>query len=59
MGGKRNAFKFWGGKPEGNGPLERPRRKWKYSIKRNLEEIGLKCIDRHHLVRGGDLPTAQ
>jgi hypothetical protein len=50
---------FGGGKPEGNRPLEKPRRKWKYSIKRNLEEIGIKCTDRNRLVRGGDLPTVQ
>ena len=50
---------FGGGKPEENRPLEKPRRKWNYGIKRNLEEIGLKCIDGNQTVRDGDLPTAQ
>jgi hypothetical protein len=56
---KRNVFRFLGGKTDGNRLLERPRRKWKYSIKRNLVEIGIKCTDRNHLVRDGDLPTVQ
>jgi hypothetical protein len=30
---------FWCG-TEGNRPLGRPRRRWKYNIKVNLEEIG-------------------
>jgi hypothetical protein len=54
-----DAFRFWGGKPEGNRPLERPRHKWKYGIKIHLEEIGIKCTDRSHLFRDGDLPTVQ
>ena len=58
-GEKRNAFRFWGGRPEGNRPLGRPRRKWKYGIKRNLEEIGIKWLDMNHLFRDGDLPTVQ
>ena len=58
-GEKRNVFRFWGGKHEENRPLEKPRRKWKYGIKRNLEKIGLKCIGRNQLVRDGDLPTVQ
>jgi len=37
MGEKRNAFRFWGGKPEEHRPLEKPRRKWKCGIEINLE----------------------
>ena len=48
MGEKRKAFRFWGGNPEGNRPPERPRLKWKYSIKINLEELGVTFIDRNH-----------
>ena len=28
------------GKPEGKRPLGRPRRKWEYNIKMDLEEVG-------------------
>jgi hypothetical protein len=31
------------GKTEGNGPLERPRRRWKDGIKLDLREIGWGC----------------
>jgi len=36
------------GKPEGKGPLGRPRRSWKDNIKMDLEEVGcegMNCID--------------
>jgi len=29
------------GKPEGKRPVERPRYKWDYSIKMDLQEVGL------------------
>jgi hypothetical protein len=28
------------GKPEGKRPLERPRRRWKYNIKMDLQDVG-------------------
>ena len=28
------------GKPEGNKPLGRPRRRWEYNIKMDLQEVG-------------------
>jgi hypothetical protein len=28
------------GKPEGRRPLGRPRRRWEYNIKRDLQEVG-------------------
>jgi hypothetical protein len=28
------------GKPEGKGPLGRPRRRWEVNIKMNLQEVG-------------------
>jgi len=28
------------GKPEGKGPLRRPRRRWEYNIKMDLQELG-------------------
>ena len=36
----RSAFKILTGKPTGNRPLGRPRRRWKENIRMGLEEIG-------------------
>jgi hypothetical protein len=36
MGEMRNAYKILVGKPEGKGPLGRPRRGWEDNIKRGL-----------------------
>ena len=33
---RRGVHKFLGGKPEGKGPLGRPRRRWKGNIKMEL-----------------------
>jgi hypothetical protein len=40
MGDKRNAYRILVGKPEGKGPLGRPRRKWVDNIKMDLTDIG-------------------
>jgi hypothetical protein len=40
MGRKRNEYRLLVGKPEGKGPLGRPRRTWVDSIKMDLGEIG-------------------
>jgi hypothetical protein len=40
MGEKRNACRILVGKPEGNRPLGRPRRRWVDNIKVDLTEIG-------------------
>jgi hypothetical protein len=40
MGEKRNAYRILVGKPEGNRPLGRPRRRWADNIKTDLREIG-------------------
>ena len=37
----RNVFKILTGKPSGNRPLGRPRRKWEDNIIKDLEEIGI------------------
>jgi hypothetical protein len=41
-GEKRNAYRILVGKPEGNKPLGRPRRRWVNNIKMDLREIGWK-----------------
>jgi hypothetical protein len=40
MGGGRNVYRVLVGKPEGNGPLERPRHRWEDGIKMDLRDIG-------------------
>jgi hypothetical protein len=39
MGAKKNAYRILVGKPEGNRPLGRPRRRWVDNIKIDLTEI--------------------
>jgi hypothetical protein len=38
---ERKVYKVLVGKPEGNRPLGRPRRRWEYGIIMDLREIGL------------------
>ena len=40
MGEDRGVQRMLVGKPEGKGPLGRPRRKWKDNIKMDLQEVG-------------------
>jgi hypothetical protein len=44
MGEKRNAYRLVG-KPEGNRPLGRPRRRWVANIRMNLVEVGWDNVD--------------
>ena len=44
-GGRERCAQGFGGKPEGNGPLGRPRRRWEDNIKMDLEEVGRGCGD--------------
>ena len=37
---KRGVYRVLVGKPEGKSPLERPRRRWEFSIKMDLKEVG-------------------
>jgi hypothetical protein len=39
MGEGRNVYRVLVGKPEGNSPLERPRRRWEDGIKIDLREM--------------------
>jgi hypothetical protein len=39
MGERKDAYKVFVQKPEGNRPLGRPRRRWEYNIKMDLQEI--------------------
>jgi hypothetical protein len=40
MGAKRNAYRLLVGKPEGNRPLGRQRRRWVDNIRMDLGEVG-------------------
>jgi hypothetical protein len=54
MGDKRNAYRILVGKPEGNGPLGRPRRRWVDNIKMDIGEIGWDGMDRIDLSQDRD-----
>jgi hypothetical protein len=45
MGEKRNAYRLLAGKPEGKGPLGRPRRRWVDNIRMDLGEVGWCDVD--------------
>jgi hypothetical protein len=45
MGEKRNAYRILVGKPEGQKPLRRPRRRWVDNIKMDLGEIVWNSMD--------------
>jgi hypothetical protein len=49
-------LKFWilVGKPEGKGPLGRPRRRWVDNIRMDLREIGGDDVDWIHLAQDRD-----
>jgi hypothetical protein len=40
MGKRRGVYMVFEGKPEGKGPLGRPRCKWEGYIKKELQEVG-------------------
>jgi hypothetical protein len=40
MGEEKNVYKILMGKPEGKGPLGRPRHRWENGIRMDLREIG-------------------
>ena len=42
------------GKPEGNRPLGRPRRRWEDNIKMDLQEVGMGCGDWMELAQDRD-----
>ena len=50
----RGVHKVLVGKPEGKGPLGRPRRRWKDNIKMDLQVVGRDCGDWMELAQGRD-----
>jgi hypothetical protein len=53
-GEKKNAYRILVGKPEGRGPLGRPRRRWEDNIKMNFREIGWGRMDWIDLAQDRD-----
>jgi hypothetical protein len=51
MVAKRKVYRLLVGKPEGKGPLERPRHRWIHNIKMDLLEIRLGVVDWVDLVQ--------
>jgi hypothetical protein len=54
MGEERNVYRVLMGKPEGKGPLDRPRRGWEDGIRMDLREIGWGSVDWIQLVQHRD-----
>ena len=44
-GEKRGVYRFLVGKPEGNRPFGKPRRRWEDDINMDLQEVGRGCRD--------------
>jgi len=51
MGEGRGVHRVLVGKPEGNRPLARPRRRWEDNIKMDFQEVGGVCGDRMGLAQ--------
>ena len=45
MGEGRGVYRVLEGKPEGKSPLGRPRHRWEYNIKMDLQEVGCGGMD--------------
>jgi hypothetical protein len=54
MGAKKNAYMILVGKPEGNRPLGRTRRRWVDNINIDLKEIECDGVDRIDLAQYRD-----
>jgi hypothetical protein len=51
---RRGVYRVLVGKPEGNRPLGRPRRRWEDNIKTDLQEVGCDVIDWIDLAQDRD-----
>jgi hypothetical protein len=45
MGERRGIYRVLVGKPEGERPLGRPRRRWEDTIKKDLQKVGYSLMD--------------
>jgi len=55
MGEETGVYKVLVGKPEGTRPQGRPRRRWVYSIRMDLQEVGCGHVDWIGLVQDSDM----
>jgi hypothetical protein len=53
-GRDEHAYNILVGKPEGKRPLGRPMRRWEYTIRKDLREIGREVVDWRHLAKDRD-----
>jgi hypothetical protein len=54
MGEERGVHRVLVGKPEGKRPLGRPRRRWEYNIKMDVQVVGGGCGDWMELAEDRD-----
>ena len=54
MGERRGLYRVLVGKPEGKRPLGRPRRRWDYNIKMDLQKMGCGSMDWIGLLQDRD-----
>jgi hypothetical protein len=54
MGKRRFAYRVLVGKPKGESPLGRSRRRWDEDIMMDLQQVGNECMDWIELANGRD-----
>ena len=54
IGERRGVYRVLVGKPEGNRPLGRPRRRWEDNIKMDIREVGCRGMDWIELAQDRD-----
>ena len=54
IGERRDVYRILVGKPEGKGPLGRPRCRWENNINMDLQEVGCGGMDWIHLAQDRD-----
>jgi hypothetical protein len=54
MGGREGAYRVLVGRPGGNSPLERPRRRWDFEIRMVLQQVRWRGMDWIELAQDRD-----
>ena len=58
VGNDSEVLRVLAGKPEGNRPLGRPKRRWEDNIKLNLQEVACEGMDRIDLAQDREIRRA-